>query len=90
MMTNSHRQRKAPTMRRKLPARFWFEATAAVIGLVLFIVTLISREWIELLTGWDPDRGNGALEVGLTVALLGVAAWSAFSARRDFHRAAPA
>ena len=58
-------------MSRKLPARFWFEAITGAVGLVLFIVTLISREWIEELTGWDPDNGNGSLEILIAVGLSG-------------------
>jgi hypothetical protein len=74
-------------MSRNLPARFWFEAITAVIGLTLFIVTLFTREWFELLTGLDPDGGNGSLELGLALALLAVSATSAFAARRDYRRA---
>jgi hypothetical protein len=74
-------------MSRNLPARFWFEAITAVIGLTLFIVTLFTREWFELLTGLDPDGGNGSLELGLAFALLAVSATSAFAARRDYRRA---
>ena len=75
-------------MRRNLPARFWFEAITGVIGLVLFILTLFTREWIEELTGWDPDGGNGSLEIGLAVGLLAVSAVSMLAARRDYQRAA--
>jgi hypothetical protein len=74
-------------MSRKLPARFWFEAITGTIGLVLFILTLITREWIEELTGWDPDGGNGSLEVALAVGLLAISAVSIFAARRDYRRA---
>ena len=75
-------------MRRNLPVRFWFEAITGVIGLVLFILTLFTREWIEELTGWDPDGGNGSLEIGLAVGLLAVSAVSMLAARRDYQRAA--
>ena len=63
-----------------LPARFWFEATTAVIGSILFVVTLFSREWIEALTGWDPDGGSGALELVIALSLLAV---SVRAAHRD-------
>jgi hypothetical protein len=75
-------------MSRKLPARFWFEAITGAVGLVLFIVTLFSREWIEELTGWDPDNGNGSLEIFIAFGLLAISAGSFFFARRDYRRAA--
>jgi hypothetical protein len=75
-------------MRRNLPARFWFEAITGATGLVLFILTLFTREWIEELTGWDPDGGNGSLEIGLAVGLLAISAVSMVAARRDYRRAA--
>ena len=75
-------------MSRKLPARFWFEAITGAIGLVLFVLTLFTREWIEELTGWDPDGGSGSLEIALALALLAISAISMLAARRDYRRAA--
>ncbi len=74
-------------MRSNLPARFWFEAITGFIGLGLFVLTLFTREWIERLTGWDPDGGNGSLELALAFALLAISAASMFAARRDYRRA---
>ena len=74
-------------MTRHLPKRFWFEAITAAAGLILFVLTLFSREWIELLTGWDPDGGNGSLEMLVAVALLAIAGVSMLAARRDYRRA---
>jgi hypothetical protein len=70
---------------RVLPARFWVEAVVAALGAVLFVVTVFTREWIELLSGFDPDGGNGAAEFALAIGLLGAAAVSALSARRTFR-----
>lgn len=75
-------------MRRDIPARFWFEAVTAVLGLLLFVLALVTHEWIEILTGWDPDGGNGALEIALAVSLLAISAAAAFSARRRYTTAA--
>jgi len=74
-------------MQRNLPLRFWFEVVTGAIGLILFLLTLITREWIEELTGWDPDGGNGALEIILAVGLLAISAASMLAARRDYRRA---
>jgi nitrate reductase gamma subunit len=77
-------------VQRELPTRFWFEAIVAGIGFALFLLTLITREWIEVLTGLDPDGGSGALEFGLAIGLLAVAGVSSLLARRTYLAATPA
>ena len=61
-----------------------------VLGLVssfLFVLTLVTREWIEIVFGFEPDGGSGALEWGITFG-FGLAAVSLFLlARRDRRRA---
>ena len=73
-----------------LRRRFWLEVVCGAVGLVLFVVTLISREWIEAIFGVDPDGGSGALEYLIAIGLLGVAVVSALLARREWARPATA
>lgn len=72
---------------KKVFVRFWVEAVLSGAFLVLMIVTLISREWIELLFGVDPDNGSGAVEWALVVALGVAALASGLLARADWRRA---
>jgi hypothetical protein len=69
--------------------RFWLQSGFSAAALILAVVTLISREWIELLTGWDPDGGNGALEWAIVVALSAAALCFGLAAHREWRRPAP-
>jgi hypothetical protein len=46
------------------------EVLLAGLAGVLGAVTLFWRDWIEVLTGWDPDRHSGYFEWTIAVGLL--------------------
>lgn len=49
-------------MRNILRRRFWIETTIAIVTSILFVITLVQRDWIETVFGVDPDNHSGALE----------------------------
>jgi hypothetical protein len=69
---------------------FWTEVGLSGAAAALALLTLITREWIEVLTGWDPDHGSGSLEWAIAVGLAVVALIFAVLARVEFRRAHPA
>ena len=66
----------------------------AGISAMLLVLTLISREWIELLFGVEPDGGNGSLEWVVTglfaLTTLALAASARMRWVRDVGEAARA
>ena len=66
--------------------RFRIEVLLAVLAAGLAVLTLINREWIELLFGIDPDKGSGALEWAVAIALFVASACFALIARWDRKR----
>ena len=67
-------------MKTSVRLRFWLEMGLALMTGVLFAVTFVWNDWIEIVFHVDPDGGNGAVEwliVGVllvvTVALIGMA-----------------
>ena len=74
-------------MKRRLRRRFWIETAAAVISLVLLVVTLVTEEWIEVVFGVSPDGGSGDLEWLVTAGFLVVTVTSLALARLEWRRA---
>jgi hypothetical protein len=74
-------------MRTSVRRRYWVESACAVLAFALAVLTLISREWIEVIFGVDPDGGSGALEWGLVLGLLLVGVAGTIAARSEVLRA---
>ena len=71
---------------RNLRIRFWVEVALAVVAGGLGVLTLVTREWIELLFDVDPDKGSGALEWAIVIALFVASAALALIAVWDRKR----
>lgn len=70
--------------------RFWLESVLGSGTGSLALVTLVWRDWIEVVFGIDPDRGNGTAE-WLTVLILVIITVSlAAGACMEWRRAGPA
>jgi ABC-type thiamin/hydroxymethylpyrimidine transport system permease subunit len=72
----------------RLRTRLRIEVVLAVISAALCVLTLVFPEWIEELTGLEPDAGSGALEWIIAGVFLVAAVVSAVLARRDYRRLA--
>jgi hypothetical protein len=66
--------------------RFWIEIGLAALAAGLALLTIFTREWIELLVGIDPDQGSGALEWAIVGALFVASVALALVARWDRNR----
>ncbi len=66
--------------------RFWLEALLASLCGLLAVLTLFWRDWIEALTGFDPDHHNGAFEWAIVAALAVAAIVAGLVARAEWRR----
>jgi hypothetical protein len=71
------------------PVRTWRVRAEVAIGLLSALTlaaTLVWPDWIERLTGLDPDGGNGAIEWEFVFALVVVTLAAFGLAWRDLRR----
>lgn len=68
--------------------RRWVESVLAALAAALGALTLFVPDWIEVVTGLDPDAGSGAVEILIAVALFAVAGVAAWAARTHSPTAA--
>jgi len=80
---------KDRTMQKRLSLKFWIGSGAAIASGVLGILTIVSKEWIEVLFGADPDGGSGLLEWSIVAVLLGIAVACSMVARHEWKLARP-
>ncbi len=67
-------------------SRFWLETGLGTITGILFMITLMWRDWIEIVFGINPDSGKGWLE-WLTVGVLSLVTITLFVlARYEWRR----
>jgi hypothetical protein len=69
-----------------LRPRFWLTSGLAGGCALLALLTSLWRDWIEALTGFDPDRGSGSLEWMLVTGLAVAAVLLGTGAGREWHR----
>jgi hypothetical protein len=72
----------------RVRSRFWITAGLGVSSLSLMVVTLLWRDWIEIVFEADPDSGNGSFEWLIVIALFVVTTTSFLFARTEWRRAA--
>jgi hypothetical protein len=68
-----------------LKIRARLEAAMALCAGVLGILTIFWHDWIEILTGWDPDHHDGRAEWLLVAGLLAVAVAAGLGAHRHWR-----
>jgi hypothetical protein len=75
-------------MARTVRTRLWIELGLAATGALCLLLTLLSKEWIELVFRIDPDHHSGSAE--WTIVVLSGLAAVLFAAlgRHEWRRAA--
>ena len=75
---------------RRSKVRAQLETAVALLAGILGILTIFWHDWIEALTGWDPDQHNGTAEWIVVAGLLAVSAAIGLVARRHWRLLAEA
>jgi hypothetical protein len=60
-------------MRKTLSWAFWADSALAFFSAFLAILTLVWRDWLEVIFGFDPDRHSGSFEWGIVIICFLVA-----------------
>ena len=70
---------------RRSKVRTQLETAVALLAGILGILTIFWHDWIEALTGQDPDHHNGSVEWLVVAGLLAVAVTAGLTARRRWR-----
>jgi hypothetical protein len=74
-------------MRKALRWRFWLETSIAIMTSILFVITLVQRDWIEIVFKVDPDNRSGTLEWLIVAVLVALTITLVALARYEWRRA---
>lgn len=69
----------------RLKVRVRLEMAVALCAGILGLLTIFWHDWIEMLTGLDPDQHNGSAEWLLVAGLLAVSVAMGLVARRHWR-----
>ena len=73
-------------MKLTVRARFWVETAVVWSAGFLAVLTLFWRDWIEAVSGFDPDHHNGSLEWAIVAGLLFLCLVVGLVARAEWRR----
>ena len=77
-------------MQRGLRPVFWIEAALTALTGLLCVITPFWPDWIEAISGWDPDQHDGSVEWIIAAGLLVVTVLIGAAAMSEWRRAAAA
>ena len=75
-------------MNKRLTASFWIELALATVSGLLGLLTLVWRDWIEVVFRFDPDHHNGSAEWLAVFVLLATSVLVGLLARAQWRRVA--
>ena len=58
------------SMTKSQKALIIMEASVGALCTLLAAVTIVWRDWIEIIFNWDPDQHNGGAEIGIICGLV--------------------
>lgn len=73
-------------MNSKPRARFWIEIGLTITSGFLLALTIVWRDWIEIIFKVDPDENSGSLEWLIVIALVVTTVAFALLARSEWQR----
>lgn len=74
-------------MKSNVRIRFWVEAGLASLSGLLAILTLLWQDWLEALTGFEPDARSGSFEWAIVGSMVVASVVLALAARGEWRRA---
>jgi hypothetical protein len=86
-VTLGDHERRGVTMKRSIRRRFWVELVLATLSGFALLITIMWRDWIELVFKVAPDGRSGSLEWAIVIALGLIAIGSGALARTEWRRA---
>ena len=80
-------QRGRAGVKRRLRPIFWIETCLAALTGLLCVITPFWPDWIEAISGWDPDQHDGSVEWMIAAGLLVVTILIGAVAMSEWRRA---